>query len=375
MNKKLAYSFLFVLCFSLLLCGCKNDPKGTDTKKKDKKEEVTEEVDYGELPVKNLELLAMENDPEAAYRLGQIYDYGLSEQNQDFEESKKWYENALNNGDNRAPVSLGYMYLNGCGVPIDYDKAMEYFNMAVDMDNPEGYVGIGRVYLDQKDESNYFLAYKNIRIASDLELLDGFYYMGYLYENGYGVPMDIEKAMLSYQLVLLNPSEDVNDQFAINSANTRLGIIYATGKTGEIDGKKAHDYFEVASDNGFVLASYYLGMMYEMGTGIDKDYDKALEYFELAGEKDYAPALNQIGYMYFNGLGVESDYEQAAYYQKLAAVQGYAPAQVNLGFLYENGYGVELNPDTALQYYKLAYEQDYEGASEAITRVENMLQN
>ena len=369
--KKIKLFLLLTLLCAVALTGCKNSDTGKKTEKKttDTPVESAGALDYDTLSVKALELYALENDAHAAYRLGQIYDYGLMDESQNYTESIKWYETAAKADYGKAHTALGYCYLNGCGVDRNYDTAKTYFTDAIKCGDPEGYVGLGRIYLEKEETENYHMAYLDFRNASAKEALDGYYYMGYMYENGYGVSENVQKAMLAYQLVLLNASDALEDKYAIDSANTRLGILYATGKTGETDGKKACEYFETAAGDGFALAQYYLGTMYLNGIGVDKDYEEAFLHLEDAANQDYAPALCQIGYMYFNGMGVDPDYEQAVYYQKLAAAQGYAPAQVNLGFLYENGYGVEMNPNNALSYYLLAYDQGYEGAAEAVMRV------
>jgi TPR repeat protein len=87
----------------------------------------------------------------------------------------------------------------------------------------------------------------------------------------------------------------------------------------------------------------------------------------------YAPALNQLGYMYFNGYGVDENVKKAISYFKLAAAQNYAPAQVNLGYIYENGYGEEKDLKLAKQYYELAQKSNYDGSIEAITRVDQLI--
>ena len=368
--KKLKSYLILVFCLSLFMTACSD------------KEEVvvepepeSEEIVYEELSLKQLEVYALENDGEAAYYLGRVYDYGLMDESQNFQDAYKWYQVSADNGFGLGYMGLGYLYLSGCGVDKDYDMANECFQNAIQANCMEGYVGIARCILEQEDEDSYHTVYVNVRKACDEKLLDGYYYLGYLYENGIEVTQDVTKAVDYYKLVSASESTDVNDQYAINSANTRLGYIYAKGLLGEVDGDAAIEYLEKASDNGYAKAMYYLGIMYELGQGTDRDYEKALSYFELAAEQDYAPALSQIGFIYFNGLGVDPDYEQAVYYEKLAAAQGYVPAQVNLGYLYENGLGVEMNLETALAYYKLAEENDYEGAGEAVTRIENLLVN
>ncbi len=394
MNKRLLLSLL-ILTFLIFSMGCK------------KKEEVIEEpeniiteINYDDLSVKQLEVLALENDGEAAYRLGLIYDYGLNDVPQNFADSFKWYQISSDASFGKGSLYLGYSYLNGTGTDKDISKAEELFSKALDEGCKEGYVGLARCILDSEDESRYPEAKDYVEKAYNANLLDGYYYMGYFFEKGIGmqtdsfeetenmedseelesskaaieVEPDYEKAVECYEKVLESATDDINDQFAINSANTRLGYLYVNGLVGEeADTKTALTYLNNAADNGFLEAKYYLGIMYLTGVGVDRDAEKALSYFEDAAEKDYAPALSQIAYIYFNGKGVDADYVQAVYYEKLAAAQGYTPSQINLGYLYENGFGVEKNLETALAYYKLAFDSGYEGAEEAITRVESQL--
>lgn len=396
MKKRLLVSLL-ILTFLISCMGCK------------KKEEVIEEpeniiteTNYDDLSLKQLEVLALENDGEAAYRLGLVYDYGLNDVPQNFADSFKWYQISSDASNGKGSLYLGYSYLNGTGTEKDLERAEELFLKALDEGCKEGYVGLARCILDSEDESRYFEAKEYVEKAYNANVLDGYYYMGYFFEKGIGmqtetaedtgesqdseepetvetvteVEPDYEKAVECYEKVLESASDDINDQFAINSANTRLGYIYANGLIGEeADTKTALTYLNNAADNGFLEAKYYLGIMYLTGVGVDKDAEKALSYFEDAAEKDYAPALSQIAYIYFNGKGVDVDYVQAVYYEKLAAAQGYAPSQINLGYLYENGFGVEKNLETALAYYKLALASGYEGAEEAVTRVESQLSN
>lgn len=371
MKKYIRY-LLIVSAFAFVLCGCK-EKKEEQTVISEP--EVEEEVSYEDLSLKQLEVYALENDGEAAYYLGRVYDYGLMEESQNFAEALKWYQVSADNEYGWGDLGLGYLYLSGCGVEKDYELAKECFQNAVNHQCPEGYVGLARCIIESGDEENYHYAYLAIQNALEANLVDGSYYMGLLYEEGIDVKQDLSSAVTYYELVSECGSEDLNDQYAINCANTALGCIYSKGELGEPDGNKAVEYFEKAADNGFAKAQYYLGMLYETGEVVDKDYELALSYFESAAEKDYAPALSQIAYIYFNGFGVDTDYVQAVYYEKLAAAQGYVPAQINLGYLYENGIGVELNLETALSYYKLAEESGYEGAEEAVTRIENLLVN
>lgn len=333
----------------------------------------TDEVDYSRISEKELLVLAYDGDSEACYRLGVRYDYGIEGTSQNFTSAIGWYRAADAYGYNRASSAIGYLYLNGCGVDADINQAISYFDRAISLYDTEGYVGIGRCALAvlDSDETAAERAFSNFSVAAEKEDLDGIYYLGYVYEKGIGCVADPDKAISYYQSVTASDSKETEDQFAINEAYTRLGLMALSETTEKLDKSNSISYLESAADRKYAPAEYYLGVIYEKGLGVKKDYDTALSWLESAAQRDYAPALNEIGYMYFNGLGVDVDYEQALYYQKLAAALGYEKAQVNLGYLYENGYGVAQNLETALEYYEMASDNSYPGAEEALARVQS----
>lgn len=438
MNKKvLSLLLLAALVLSTVACGKKEEQVSTP------EVQVQETVsDYSQLSAKQLEVRTYDNDAKAAYYLGLAYDYGAFDVQQNFNKAYDWYMKAVELGDARGNIGLGYLYLNGCGVDVDYDAAESFFNTAIEAGLSDGYVGLARIALSQYEQSvgTYVLndwddmenalyleshpiveeeedqdqeeepkpavaeapavsikdspeyvalqqkvseanetygasIYDNIKEAYDEGNLDAMYYMAYLQEHGIGCERDIDAAVKKYAAVAKNSSTDIWDQYAINSAHTRLGILYMGGKWFASNPEEAVAQFQAAADNEYAMAEYYMGILYQMGLGVDKDSAQAMEWYERAAAQDYAPAICQLGYIYFNGIGVDANFEQAVYYQKLAAAQGYVPAQINLGYMYENGYGVDQNLETALAYYKLAETSGYTGVSEAIARVELLLKD
>ena len=83
---------------------------------------------------------------------------------QDFDEARKWYLKAAEQGDANAQSNLGVMYLRGQGVPQDYVEAARYFRMAA--------------------EQGHALAQNEL---------------GLRYDRGQGVPMDHAEAAKWYR--------------------------------------------------------------------------------------------------------------------------------------------------------------------------------
>lgn len=59
-----------------------------------------------------------------------------------------------------------------------------------------------------------------------------------------------------------------------NVAYECLGYIWYYGRTGEVDYKKAFEYFSRAAEAGNVVAEYKLADMYKDGKYVEQDYDK-----------------------------------------------------------------------------------------------------
>ena len=74
-------------------------------------------------------LLAHQGDPNAQYRLGLMYERGLSVP-QDYAEAAAWYRRAADQGLKTAQWTLGSMYQIGSGVQQDYVKAHMWCNLS-----------------------------------------------------------------------------------------------------------------------------------------------------------------------------------------------------------------------------------------------------
>jgi hypothetical protein len=145
--KKFVTLLSLALVLSLLAFGCSKKEQ-TQLEVDEPSEE--EEIVYEELSLKELQVLALENDGEAAYYLGRVYDYGLMDEGQNFQEALKWYEVSAENNYGMGFIGEGYIYLNGCGVEQDFAKATECFQNAIKAKCMEGYVGVARCILEQE---------------------------------------------------------------------------------------------------------------------------------------------------------------------------------------------------------------------------------
>ncbi len=98
--------------------------------------------------------------------------------------------------------------------------------------------------------------------------------LGYLYENGLGVPLDVTKAEEYYQKASAQ---------GLSRADTCLGLMLLWGTHGAHDVPRGVELLKRADAAGDKYASYYLGYLYEQGGAVPKDAAEAARYKERAG--------------------------------------------------------------------------------------------
>ncbi len=73
-------------------------------------------------------------DAEAQYSLGYLYANGMGAPLND-QEAVKWYRLAAEQGNSDGTFHLGYMYYNGRGVAQNYDEAVKWYRLAAEQGN------------------------------------------------------------------------------------------------------------------------------------------------------------------------------------------------------------------------------------------------
>lgn len=119
----------------------------------------------------------------------------------------------------------------------------------------------------------------------------------------------------------------------------------------------ARSWFETASRQGHIGATYEMGQAHRFGRGGPVDYQKALTSFLDAEAAGSTPATNAIGELYARGQGMQQNSATAVMYFRRAAEAGFAPAQRNLALAAFNGEGIERDPMLALDWYLKAADQ------------------
>jgi TPR repeat protein len=212
-------------------------------------------------------------------------------------------------GDAEAQARLGWMYLNGEGIPLDFAEGVRW-----------------------------------TRLAANQHLARAQFCLGLLYQHGQGVSQDNVEAVKWYRLAA---------EQGLAQAQFNLGDAFLYGKGVPQNHTEAAKWYHICADQGLASAQYNLGRMYFFGHGVTKDQAAAMKWLRLAAEQDYTISQNFIGTVYAN----EDNYNEAAKWFRRASEKGDPDGQYKLAGLYHVGRGVSQDKLLARVWFALAASQ------------------
>ena len=146
---------------------------------------------------------------------------------------------AADRGDTHAQLTLGFLYMQGEGVPQDEAEAVRWF----------------RIGAHQGDATAQFI-------------------LGVMYHNGEAVPQNAAEAVRWYHRAAEQGDAD---------AQNNLGVMYVNGEGVPQNVSEAVWWYRQAAEQGNANAQLNLGGMYEHGSGVGRDFIQAHKWYNLAG--------------------------------------------------------------------------------------------
>lgn len=307
-----------------------------------------------------------------------------------------WAKYGAEQGCSFAQALLAECYRSGRGTAIDVDQCIAWGKKAVDNNSGYACVVLGRLYLSNDSVRNYDDALYWLQTASMAGIADADYLLGYMYENGLGVPQDYEKAVSYYKSAADQNSEDAQYQLAYlydmgcgvpqdyakalelyqkaaaqghKDALNNLGCMYDHGTGVPQDEAKAAELYKAAAEKGNLYAMRNLAALYSNGQGVPQDEAKAAELVQKAAALGDIESIGILGLLYAKGDGVEQDYGKAASLLQKATEQGNAKAMNNLAKLYANGWGVPQDDKKAIQLFHEAADKGIVDASITLAKL------
>ena len=284
--------------------------------------------------MKALELYTNSQDlgyGKAMKMLGKVYhtgELGVSDENRSlhfYEESfDKLYEQAIENNIVEAQYEIANSYMDGEGVPQDYQQAIEWYRRA---------------------ESNGFAPASNA--------------LGVCYCRGMGVHSDLEKG---FELQLKSAQNDCR----IAQWNTAYNYFHGLGTL--IDIKEGYNWMLKAANGGIAPAQCALGKYYGSGkNGLEKDLTQSKRWYKQAVSSGSLDAMYLLGKAYQSGvIDVENPDEESFVLFKKAAMRNHILSYIALGDCYSDNNHTHYNPiESARWFSKIAaiYEDMIENGS------------
>jgi uncharacterized protein len=142
-----------------------------------------------------------------------------------------------------ACLTIAQMYEKGEDLPKNFELAKTWYQKAADNGSREAFLDLASLYLDASD---YQRARPLCETAAKEQMTGGYYCLGYLYQNGFGIIQNTKQAFKNYEL-------------AARGANR--------------------------------VAMQAVGKMYENGEGTKSNRGEALLWFFLAGQQGNQSAM------------------------------------------------------------------------------------
>lgn len=333
---------------------------------------------------KNIERVA----GKATAYLGRMFLRGEGME-QNFEKAITWFKRGIANGDSFAQYHMGLMYRDGLGVPQDGVRAGTYLKAAAEQSLPIAQSALGVLFLDQGDIET---ATRYFELAAGAGVMEAFYYLAELTNQGVGRDRNCGLATVYYKVVaeraevLHSSFHEANSAYergdferayvaAIKSAelgyeNAQANVAYLLDrKTSVISlpGVPLLSSTKPGSTRSKLLDDPYLALAYFTRSAKQANVDSLVKmgdyYLSL-----FLPRKNGMTFFHDNEGGddvadeAKSNIEKATTCYTTAAESHHsAQALWNLGWMHENGVGsVAQDFHMAKRYYDLALEMNKE---------------
>lgn len=325
---------------------------------------------------------------KAAAYLGRMFLRGEGME-QNFEKAQTWFKRGIANGDSFAQYHMGLMYRDGLGVPQDGARAGTYLKAAAEQSLPLAQSALGVLFLDQGDIDT---AGRYFELAAGAGVMEAFYYLGELTNQGVGRDRNCGLASVYYKVVA-ERAEILHSSFVeANSA-------YEGG-----DFERAYIASIMAAEQGYENAQANVAYLLDRKTSVIslprigipivssakpssqrrkllEDPQLALVYFTRSAKQANVDSLVKMGDYYLSLSSSAASYFSPTHdtasddadtpksnleaattcYTTAAETHHSAQALWNLGWMHENGVGaVAQDFHMAKRYYDLALEMNKE---------------
>ncbi len=242
---------------------------------------------------------------DSQYMLGMIYET-IGHDDQQLASSRYYYELAAKQDHPYAQYALGIIAIE----EENWKEAELYLERAANQQYGLAAFSLGMLYHD-RDPKHPLKAFEWFMVAARQGNTQAEYYVGMYYQNGKGVPQNIEQAIYWFEKAAVKKDKN---------ALYHLAMILI--KQEQKDYVTIAKLLEQAAAQEHAHAQYNLAVMYQKGDGVEQNLQKSFFWYEKAANAGLAIAQYNLGMIYFEGKVVEKDEVKAKALWQKAADQG-----------------------------------------------------
>lgn len=275
-------------------------------------EKISEDIEkkYFEMNLK----FAKNGLVESMRELAKLYFQGIGIE-KNFDEAMKWFEKAVDEGDDSAAVTLGNIYSEN----KNFEKAIFYLSKAADKNNIEAIKKLAEIYESRNDFEKMFECYQKGANLGNRYLME---YLANCYFLGRGVQQDDLKALDRYIKII----EIYGWDYLTHNVMRMITKIYS--KHFKFNNKKFLKYYVTTEKLG------HFNTIFGIATELYKtDKFSALKWFrmaDLAGDYDAALAVHYIINNDLSSVYIDDHYSETQKWYKRAVEFGNINAAKNL---------------------------------------------
>ena len=184
-------------------------------------------------------------------------------------------------------MSLGFFYGWEPIVKQDHNEAEKrMLELYQEYDNGDAAQLLAELYAFSEEKCDYKKAFEYATIAAEDDQERGYFVLGALYLNGWGVEKNANLALDNYKM-----AASFGDETAMN----QIGFIFMGDKGIEENPEQSFYWFNEAAKKGSDVGMYNLGCCYKDGYGTEADAEQAAEWFKKSAElgRIYANLLSK----------------------------------------------------------------------------------
>lgn len=368
-----AQVIMILSLFILLLAGC----DGKDYSEESYADALTlyEQRDYISA-YENLSNEELTDYSPALVLMGRCYMDGTGVP-QDYQQAISCFEDAADKGDAEAMYYLGVMYANGWGVEADSDTSIRWYKKSAEGGCAEGQTALGILYHYGTDDGI---------IVADYETAEEWYVKAVSQEN--------MQAYVNLSILLMTDEyegadyirafeylTEASEKYDDSCVQYTMATLYANSNFEGFNYETAVEWLEKAAAHYDDYAAYAwngLASFYYNGYGVEKNEVIADEWFAKISERNQWAEQMAYAEQYFKGSdGVDQDYENAFGWYMTCAEGNQAEAQFYVGLCYQYGLGTDKNQEEAARWYYRSAALGFDDAKEQleIPEIEKALEN